>query len=699
MLMGRERIVIIKFVAMANKRLIFFAFVLALLLHHLWGYLGHYGYDDMEYAQAAARLANGGFDASNHYSFRLTLVGLTALSYKLFGINDFASALPSLLFSIGTLALVYRILKDESWPILAIGLALFSFNNWTFFYSDKLMPDTGVAFFAFLFFYVVYLYNYCRRRMPAMAYPFFAALALFLCFNTKETVVLLAPLVVWLMVTDIVMKRSGKFWFQFVGFCAVMLVCYLIICELLFGNAITRFNSIIANSYLNSCSYDQQPFSETLKRITYGLAKMFLVGDLLLGFLVVLAYFAVAPNLRLLQLTDRKSFFVVSTIVLVFSSNFMSISVTSYNPMCLDPRHYLFIVPVAAVAAALILKDYLNVFRFRIGLFVLVLIAFGFALFFRNASGYHLYLPVLAAIGCVVFLKNQVQAQRVFAVLLVAALLFQPADLMAYAWKVNYRKQKEIVQRELIGKGKPCVVITDEVQKRLGNYYSGFSPDAACRFINYAEADTFHFQENAKIMLLNNWYTRYLSGMDDQDMPAFATNAVNPVFKDEKLNLSIFGLNKTDGLKRLYSTENDFESAKPYWAESSNKSKEQAYSGSFSEKIGEFSSGCSIALDSLLSDSIKRIVVSPKLRIFAINSSECNLVISIDSGGKQYFWKGYDLSKYVKSKTSWWPASLNETIGRPEIHKNSTMRVYIWNNKKNEIYIDDFKVEVFSIAD
>ena len=59
-------------------------------------------------------------------------------------------------------------------------------------------------------------------------------------------------------------------------------------------------------------------------------------------------------------------------------------------------------------------------------------------------------------------------------------------------------------------------------------------------------------------MLLNNWYSRYLSGMDDQDLPFYATTAENPVFKDEKLNLSIYELNKIDERKRLFSTENDF---------------------------------------------------------------------------------------------------------------------------------------------
>lgn len=680
-----------------TNQLIFLAFAFALVFHHFFGYLGHFGYDDMEYARIAALLSNGVFDPNNHFSFRLTLVGLTALSYKFFGINDFASSFPSLLFSIGTLALVYRILKDESWPILTIGLALFSFNSWTFFYSDKLMPDTGLAFFVFLFFYVVYLYNYCPRKMPVMAYSFFAALALFLCFNTKETVVLIAPLIIWLIVTDIVMKRSVKFWLQFVGFGVVMLVCYMIICELLFGNAIIRFNSIIANSYLNSCSYDQQPFLITLKRITYELAKMFLVGDMLLGFIVVLSYFAVDPNYQLFKLTDRKSFFIVGIVILMFSSNFMSISVTSYNPMCLDPRHYLFIIPVAAVAAALVLREFFGQLKFRSVWFILVLLAFGISIFVGNNVGWKLYMPVLVAIGSVIFLKDSVLIPKLFAILFVAALLVQPIDTMIYSRKVDYRKQKEIVLKELIDKRQDCIVITDEVQQRLGDYYNRFSPNAACSFITYAQADTFHFQKNIKKILLNNWYTRYLSGMNDQDLPYYATIVVNPVFKDEMLKIFIFDL-KIDKKERLFSTENDFESLKPFWNETPNKSNEQANSGVFSEKLGEFSVNCSVLLDSLLTDSAQQIMISPKLKIFAINSSECNLVIALDSDGKQYFWKGYDLSKYVKSKAGWWSASLNEIIERSEIQKNSKLKVYIWNNKKNEIYIDNFNVEVFAVS-
>jgi len=458
-----------------------------------------------------------------------------------------------------------------------------------------------------------------------------------------------------------------------------------------------RFRAIVANSYLNSCSYDQQPFAETLKRITYGLAKLFLIQDMLLGFLIALSALFLAPVRQWLKLADRKSFFVVSSVVLMLSSNFMSISITSYIPMCPDPRHYLFLIPVTAVAAALILKDYFSSFKFRGIFFILILVAVAVTMGIGHSIGWKLYLPVLLVAGIVLLFKNLEIGKRLFTVFMVAALLFQPADMFIYAGKVNYVKQKQIVQEKLIDKNQDCIVITDEVQKRLGFYYLGFNDSSRCRFINYAEADTFHFPNNSKKILLNNWYTRYLSGMDDQDLPYYATTAENAVFKDENHKLFIYELNDFARRDRLFSTENDFESGKPFWQQSSGKSNEQVYAGSYSEKPVEFSSSFSISLDSLICDSIRQMVVSTKLKIFAIDDAECSVIISMNSNDEQYFWKGYNLSKYVKSKGSWWPASFNEIIEGDTIRKNSTLKVYVWNYKKNGIYIDNFEIEVFSI--
>ena len=181
-------------------------------------------------------------------------------------------------------------------------------------------------------------------------------------------------------------------------------------------------------------------------------------------------------------------------------------------------------------------------------------------------------------------------------------------------------------------------------------------------------------------------------------MPAFAATAANPVFWDEKLNLFIFELNGIGKGQRLFLTENGYESPKEYWSQSPNRSNVCAYSGTFSEKAGEFSASCSIPLDTLLFDSNPKLSVFSKLQIFATNDAECNLVISMESNGEQYFWQGFNLNKYVKSKGSWWPASCNLVIDRSAIHKGSKLRIYVWNNKKNEIYIDNFKVILSTLS-
>ena len=667
-------------------------------MHHFGGYLGHYGYDDMEYARLATNLTHGSFDASNHYSFRLVLVGLTAVFYKLFGVNDLSSALPALLFSIGTLLLIYHLLKRENWQVLTVGLSLFVFNNWTFFYSDKLMPDVAVTFFVFLFSYIVYSYKYLPRESPRFVYSFLAALALFLGFNSKETVVLAIPWVIWLIGTDLILKRSLKFWLQFISFSVAFLLGYLIVCQLAFGNAFERFHSIVSNSYLNACSYDQQPFAETLKRITYGLFQLFLTNDLLLGFLFVIPGLLFIPVQSLLKTDTPKSFFVVASVILLVSSNFMSISATSYVPMCLDPRHYLFIIPVVSLGATFVVKDYFTQVKFRLLLFFLLSIAFAVTWYQHSNSAYLLYLPLAILIGLTLLLELNDRRKGLFVSVMLLILLLQPADMMRYARKVDYKRQKANVMNELIDKNGQCVVITDVVQKRLGNYYSGFSSIAPCQFISYAEADTFHFKNNVRKYLLNNWYTRYLSGMDDQDLPFYAVSASYPVFSDKKLNFYLYDLgNNKLSQQLLFKAGNNFETPARFWNNATDLVGDRVFSGKYSEKLGEFSVCCTIPIDSLLTDSIKQIVVSPKLEILAVNSAECSLVITMETNGKQYFWKGFELSKYIKSKGSWWQSAVNEIIKREDIKANSVMKIYVWNNKKNEIYIDDWKIWIYSV--
>lgn len=108
--------------------LILLSFVVIIVLHHLFAYTGHYGFDDIHYAQLANDLLHGKFDFNDHFTYRLPVILLTALSYKLFGISDFASSLPSLIIAILILTVVYSILKNDDRLTLISGLSLTTFH-------------------------------------------------------------------------------------------------------------------------------------------------------------------------------------------------------------------------------------------------------------------------------------------------------------------------------------------------------------------------------------------------------------------------------------------------------------------------------------------------------------------------------------------------------------------------------------------
>ena len=130
--------------------------ILIMVLFHLFGYSGHFGFDDMHYAYLANELKNGNFYLQDHFSYRLGTLLFTWLTYCLFGINDFASSLPSMTYSAICLYLVYQMLKKQSNLILCFGLLLTISSEWFLFYSDKLMPDFAVTFAFVGAFYAVY---------------------------------------------------------------------------------------------------------------------------------------------------------------------------------------------------------------------------------------------------------------------------------------------------------------------------------------------------------------------------------------------------------------------------------------------------------------------------------------------------------------------------------------------------------------
>jgi hypothetical protein len=93
--------------------------------------------------------------------------------------------------------------------------------------------------------------------------------------------------------------------------------------------------------------------------------------------------------------------------------------------------------------------------------------------------------------------------------------------MIRYAGQVQYRKQRALVKEEILLKHPSSTIVSNEVQKRLLQYYSGFKEDHMHRFISYEEFEADPEREG-DLLLLQNGHTRYLSGMDPNDLPLWA---------------------------------------------------------------------------------------------------------------------------------------------------------------------------------
>jgi len=685
-----------------KKYAILLLFLTGLVLFHKFGYIGHYGYDDLAYAQIAHDFQQGKIDYEDHYVYRAPVVLATALSYSVFGISDFSSAIPALVISASMLLILFFIVKDKDWKTILLTLSLTTLSTWFIFYSDKLSADIYVAFFIFASLAVLHKYKYDSTKKRTFLYAFLFAVTLFLGFLAKEVVILAAPLLLYIFIWDFIHKQDRKFWTYSILCGIILLMAYFIIIGLLTGNYLKRFDAIINNSYLNRCSYDQQSLRILVKRIAWDFLDMCVYQNIILGFVFVLAFMFQKKVLDYFKLKDSFSFFFVSSVILILSCNFMTISFTSYSPMCIDPRHYLYLIPIVAIPASVIISQFIEEKKYGIPILVILAGVAVIAYFSIKSIFYQLYLPLLLLFAIYMFLLSKKLYKILFVVAFVIILSLQPVQTIKYAQKVQYGKQKEIVFENIIQKNEACCVVTNDVQRRLGNYYTKFNPNSLIKFITYDE-----FQNNPdlsrKTLLLNNSHTLYLSGLNDNHLPYFVRHAASLyqlLFKDDKLNMAIYeitDLSYIDLTKRtIFYSFNDFETPVQYW-KNYNISDDVRYAGNYSSKIFEYSSTLEYPIDSLGLRTHDKLIIDCNFYCYFNNKSNSQIVISIEDEKGSYIWRGFEIDSFIKAYSNWWPARCEMELFFEELKENSMIKIYVWNEDKKIGYIDNFEIRMIKI--
>lgn len=676
--------------------LIFLASISILIIHHLYAYTGHYGYDDMHYAKLAAGLWDGSMDYSDHYSFRWPLLFLTALSFKLFGINDFGAAIPSLLISGFCLLMVFVMLKPYGFKSLIFGLGLTVFDGWSLHYSDKIMPDVYINLSMILSIYFIHSHKYSSHQDRVTRNAFGLSASFLFGFMAKESMLLILPLLAYLCSVDVYLKRDLKFWKYAFLFAIVLFVIYFGITAMLTGYATQRFTAILENPYLSSCSYNVQSLEVLLKRISYQFLMMLVNTGLFLAPGILIVCFIQKRNIAFLRFDDGFSFLGVCVIMLLLSSNFMSASMTSYNPLCLDPRHYMFLVPISAVAISMIIKEDLNNTTFSKGVIILLLVLTAISYMNSQLEFQFLYLPMLILFVLKHYLEKNHFFITLFPFAFVMVLSLKLFDSIRYSNEVNYKKQKQVVMDQFISQNKNAYIITDAVQSRLGEYWNAFGLNSNVRFLKFDafQADTLDLNKE-KFILLNS-YTQQLSNLNQQDLPYYALHmdSSQRIFKSEALHMEIYKLSKLKSPKAIVDFKTGFEKEQQSILNIKDVATDKKNTGDYSNKVGEYSYTFQFPLDSMQLEKEDQLLIQFKFAFLENQNSNSKIVISLDEQDKPYLYESKSCDHYVKAYSIWNEAESTVLIKAIDIKPSSNLKIYVWNPEKKELYLDDFEVKL-----
>ncbi|MBC6992820.1 glycosyltransferase family 39 protein [Neolewinella lacunae] len=506
------------------------AAALIVVAYHWFGYYGHYGYDDMEYARIAAETAWGAMPwDNNHYNFRWTVTLPTALFYALFGVNDSSSAIFPMAMLLVLCGLLWATLR-RYWGGAAVllGLAFLLGNQWLLFYSDKLMPDLyvvvgGVA--------AALVYYRQRTRTTAGGERWAAlwfSLSLFFGFLAKLSLVFFVPAFLLVLGGDLLQRRLLRFWGWVLGFTVLLGASYGLLFWVQTGDPIFRYHAIVANGYfLPDCSYDQLPLAMTLRRISYQLPELFLRHYFLTTLLAVPIAVGQLWGSGRAKVHPSSPFFARFFLVLLLAANFLSVSPRAYAPLCLDPRHYLFLVPFAALVAAPTWYDLLRSGKgagwLAVWTTLLAVVAYGLGI-----ACWPYALLAMVATGRAVLPRRELPrwATLSLAAVTVVALAWAPWRAAAYARTVPYPAQRALYYDFLAQQAPGTLVLTDHVQANYGEYYGGFKAENGPIFLRFGQEKETP-ETGGQTFLLLNWHTQMQSSLRWDDLPAYAREAEN----------------------------------------------------------------------------------------------------------------------------------------------------------------------------
>jgi hypothetical protein len=440
-------------------------------------------YDDYAYSFFANQLAEGRFmPGDNHFSHRLGVFAPVALLYRIFGLHDHITILWSLLCHLAAVSLVFFTLVKKDPETAAAGTILAGLSFYPIFFCKEFYPDTTVACFGMA---SVYLLFKVRDREDKSVY-FFSFLFLsfvFEAFLAKETVLYFFPFFLLLFVHDLVRKINTKFWISTIIFGLIFILVYLCWYKIYLGNFFYRFQAIQDGHYEFHGSYYHKKFIEYIPRLTYEPFLMLLSTEMIIPVLLAVPALCSLKGKEWIDLQKTRTFWGILSILILLMLWFCSTSIQFYNPIFLQGRMLLMLIPPLCVVAGLGWKTinesvYWN--RIVAILFSIVTLIY----YFYSPKTALVYLLLTFFFIATLFLRKY-NFQSKYLWILLLMLMMHPVYSMIKPTDTGYQSEKEIVQEYLTkGEGKNVVIV--DPQLYTGHlYYYGFHENRHYKYIKF----------------------------------------------------------------------------------------------------------------------------------------------------------------------------------------------------------------------
>lgn len=508
----------------------FLGIIAFLFIHHYGGYFGHYGFDDiMGYGYYGKKWADGElfFLNEDFFSYRWGFISLTGFFYALFGVNDDSSALGASLVLLWTVLLLFRILRHQERNIAVLAALIYVLDNWTMYYSDKLMPDTSVALATLAAFGIIANYRFDRNSENSFGHALLLSIVLIWAYIAKQSVLLLFPVFFLLLLIDVFQKRYLKFWIYTIWGCIVMGLLYLLFIYYLTGDAFSRFHAVEAGLEDNLgegrsfafCNYAVQSWSALWYRVGYQMILKAMATGMMVSLMLAIPAIFSHKFKDFIRLKSPEAYWALILVLSALSSNFMTTSYKAYLPICPDIRHFLFLVPMAAIVAAPILHAFAKEKRYKRSFWLVGLVVVTMSIYSAVGNLGWVYVAILGGIIIRSFLPNTTYAYMGFLVVVLLAAFAPIFSSMKTANKHSYVEQRAVIYKYLKEKPHKSIVITNIVQKHIGQYLMEFDEDGLVQFYDYSTLPDLIFPENTTVYVLANGGTRYMSNMTYDKLP------------------------------------------------------------------------------------------------------------------------------------------------------------------------------------